>query len=535
MERSAPSSRGLLVAALIVFIVAVSARLSSCYESLWVDELHSAWCVWDSLGDVAPRASIGHQSPFYFYGLWFWRCLVGDGELALRMSSVLAVAAAASVTTFSVSRWTRSCVAGVVAGLVIALEGNSLFFGTELRPYSLVILFMAIATACFVRLLDVGSRHDDRWAWLGLGTATLLMALCHPTSLGVAAWLAVALLVRWSVTDRSGLFKFNLIDLCLLVGCVAVGLTLWNTILADTWQQRGSWRSFAQATRIDQLWGIWDWTYLLVLPLLLSIIAVLLGRENRDRKNALGTVASFALLCIVSTTVFWIASKADWVHLWHRRYLVAVLPMFACVVGGSLSMERVPSAMAKWLRPVAGCALLLALLFSQGLLASLDRYPPVFVRRGEDWRGAIEFLRSEARLGDELRLDAGLIESRTWVKHRGGAPYPMSDQEAYLLFPVSGPYRVGTEKEYGRYHQKFFPDDADWSMLRGLEFHRVISQHLGEPVARNELRKRYLLLTRRWANRVELPVLEGFDIEAATIRSFGGVSIIVLPRRPRGD
>jgi len=125
---------------IVVFAVAVALRLPSCYESLWVDELHSAWCVWDDLSDVAPRADIGHQSPFYFLGLWFWKQVFGGSELALRMSSVLAVAASCSVLTLGVARWSGSVIAGVTAGAILAIETNSIFFGTELRPFALVIL-----------------------------------------------------------------------------------------------------------------------------------------------------------------------------------------------------------------------------------------------------------------------------------------------------------------------------------------------------------------------------------------------------------
>ena len=62
MER--PSARSIVTASIVVFAVALLLRIPSCYESFWVDELHSAWCVWDNLADVPARAEIGHQSPF---------------------------------------------------------------------------------------------------------------------------------------------------------------------------------------------------------------------------------------------------------------------------------------------------------------------------------------------------------------------------------------------------------------------------------------------------------------------------------------
>ena len=92
MIRPSTSIFGIGTASLAVFCTAIILRVPSCYESFWIDELHSAWVVWDSLGDVTPRAKLGHQSPFYFVGLWFWKQIVGGGEVALRLSSILAVA-----------------------------------------------------------------------------------------------------------------------------------------------------------------------------------------------------------------------------------------------------------------------------------------------------------------------------------------------------------------------------------------------------------------------------------------------------------
>ena len=40
--------------------------------------------VFGATGEVLPRAKIGHQSPFYFIGIWFWKQIVGDSEFALR-------------------------------------------------------------------------------------------------------------------------------------------------------------------------------------------------------------------------------------------------------------------------------------------------------------------------------------------------------------------------------------------------------------------------------------------------------------------
>ena len=99
MNRPFSATKKITLASIGVFSVALFLRIPSCYESFWLDELHTAWVIWDAFDDVAPRALLGHQSPVYFVGVWFWKQLIGDSELALRLSSVLAVALGGVVLT----------------------------------------------------------------------------------------------------------------------------------------------------------------------------------------------------------------------------------------------------------------------------------------------------------------------------------------------------------------------------------------------------------------------------------------------------
>ncbi len=199
----------------------------------------------------SPEPQIGNQSPFYFIGLWFWRQIVGDSEVGLRFSSMLAVAASSVVLTVGVARWTKSFAAGVMAGLVIALESNAIFFGTELRPYAFVILFASVAVACFLRLSATESRHQHRRYWSAMIIAILLAALSQPTSIGVLACLPLILCCVWLLRDRRQLWKVTLLDIMLGLMVPAVGFALWRITLGDTWQQRSNWGTFAEATRVS--------------------------------------------------------------------------------------------------------------------------------------------------------------------------------------------------------------------------------------------------------------------------------------------
>lgn len=450
MDDSSPSRRSIVLCSIGVFAIAIIFRVPSCYESFWLDELHSAWCVWDSLGEVFPRAQIGNQSPFYFIGLWFWRQIVGDSEVALRFSSVFALAASSMVLTVSVARWTKSFAAGVTAGLVIALESNAIFFGTELRPYAFVILFASVALACFLRLSGTESRHRHYRYWSALIVAILLAAMCQPTSLGVLACLPFALCCVWLLRDRRQFWNVTLLDTLLGLTVTVVGFLLWRITLGETWRERTNWEAFAEATRVSQIVEVWDWKWLLIIPLSLVLVTTAVATCRKTistNREVFATTLLLALIAIMATSMYWGVSRANWAPIWHRRYFIAVLPVLACVAGGSVGIVESlfrPLRTASGIALVAGAVLVIGLAYHQRTLQRLPNYPIALATRGEDWRAANAWVRSNARATDLIFLDAGLIEAHQWLDRRKflGATRPTAQQLDYLAFAASGPYDI---------------------------------------------------------------------------------------------
>ncbi len=521
MEDPAPSRRSIIFGSIVVAWLAIAMRLPSCYESLWLDELHSAWCVWGSLGDVLSRAKMGHQSPFYFIGLWFWRQIAGNSELALRLSSVLAVAASSVVLTVGVARWTKSVWAGVAAGLVIALESNAIFFGTELRPFAFVILFASIAVACFLRLAATNSRHEHRDYWSAMIIAILLAALSQPTSIGVLAGLPVVLSCVWLVRDSRRLVKVTRLDISLCLMAAAVGLFLWRMTLDDTWRQRSNWAAFAQVTQVREIWEIWEWTWLLMIPIgfafISTVIAKLRKKVSFDR-DVLLTTLLLALLAILETSLYWVVSRADWVPIWHRRYFIAVLPILACVAGGSIGVVQSvlrPHRAANVIGVVTATVLVIGLIHRQGTLQRLPEYPVALAARGEDWRAANAWVRSNARASDLIYLDAGLVEANAWlIAESPSGGQPTAEQLDYLVFAANGPY--GIDQIVAPTTLNFpLPVNQSPSESSGVVGSRIAAS-------------RVIVITRRPANQVNR--FRQFD--GAKILSFGNVSVLLQPSLP---
>ena len=274
MDRQPPRALFTLLISLTVFTIAVLLRLPSCYESLWLDELHSAWIVTDGIGSVYQRSIIGHQSPCYYLQLWIWKQIVGGSELMLRLNSVLFVAGGCGVITYGITKWTSSLLAGLVSGLTLAIENNSLFFGTELRPFALVILCSAISIILFLQLLSSESRHQRAGSWCFLIITILISTICQPTSLGVLAWLPLGLCGTWLIKNPREFQRITWLDAALITITALAMLILWKTTLDQSWAEKSMWGSFATATHWQQIWDIWDWPSLLLIPFMSTILTV---------------------------------------------------------------------------------------------------------------------------------------------------------------------------------------------------------------------------------------------------------------------
>jgi len=530
MEDSVTRTRSLLAATLVVFLLAVAVRVPSCFQSFWVDELHSAWTIEGTLADVLLRAKLGNQSPVYFLGLWCWRQVFGESEIALRLTSVLATAAAAALLVIGVSQWTQSTIAGLSAGLVMSLESNAIFFGTELRPYAGVILAATIAVFCLLHALSDLRADDGRWFWSGAVLMVLFAALLQPTSLAVLGWLLAALvIVRVGRSRRRGSWRRH--DLMLAGFALLVGAVLWFTTLESTWHVRANWGSFAQAPSWNRASGLWSWLWLWMIPLAIALLPGRSWLESRFSHRQRRTILVLAFSCLLASMVLWWVSRLGWVHLWHRRYQVAMLPMFAALVGISVSRFQGSRLVSRVAAAVIATILLAGLTLSQGVLPTAITHPGRLAYRGEDWRGALQWMVREATKGDLLFVDSGLIESRTFI-HQLDRPERLD----YLRLPVLGPYAIFAGDD------RFAFLDAEYELLESHLKTAFANGHVSRvPASTADGDRRVMILTRRPVSRVDLSSLEsvgggdkGFEVQfhEARLESFGGVSVLMLPLVP---
>ena len=144
MTRSSSWPTWLILAAITA--LAAVLRLWQIGESLWVDELHTSWCLQAGFENVPQRAAEGNQSPLYFWLLWGVTRVFGESEFTLRLPSLLAGIALPGMAWLLVRRLglgEKTLLTAVLASLLVAVDHTSIFYSTEARPYALVELASA--------------------------------------------------------------------------------------------------------------------------------------------------------------------------------------------------------------------------------------------------------------------------------------------------------------------------------------------------------------------------------------------------------
>ncbi len=160
-------------------------------QSLWSDEDISLDRAQLPLGELLARLPVEH-APGYFVLLRGWTHLAGEGDLALRFPSlvggVLAVALGAYVASRLVGRR-----AGLVVGLLLAVNPFLVWYGQEARMYTLLAATSLGALACVLRAES--AQRPGRW-WLAAGALTALTVYTH-----YYGALLVLTLVAWGLLD----------------------------------------------------------------------------------------------------------------------------------------------------------------------------------------------------------------------------------------------------------------------------------------------------------------------------------------------
>ncbi len=192
-----PRSRSahVVAAALLMISLAggVALRIQALSEPVWLDELHTAWCVSESFADVMPRATQGNQSPLFFWMQYPVFQGMGRNELALRILPLLFSTGLLVSIGWIAWQLSGSLTGAWLALTLAAIDDAFLFYAVEARPYGLVQLVTVWQVYLWIQLLQAKERSG--WSSAGFVALTVLLFYLHFTTvLLLAVQLAVTLL-----------------------------------------------------------------------------------------------------------------------------------------------------------------------------------------------------------------------------------------------------------------------------------------------------------------------------------------------------
>lgn len=328
----------------------------------WRDEL----ATWSAATRSVPqifelgRHIDGVLVPYYLF-MHAWIGWFGDSVVAMRMPSLLAMAAAAPLVALLARRhWGNT--AGLLGGLLFATLPVISRYGQEIRGYALSVFFGTLAT-----FLLAGALERSRWwRWLPYAVTVTLMGLSHLISLLLlAGHLVMVVAANW-----------RRLIWWVPAAAVAAGVVLPLTVrgLGQSEKQLG-WLVPASPDDLAAIAG-----NVFGAPLIGGIVcgfAVAALRRPRSWPLWVATVLAAGLLYTVDQVI---------TPIFVGRYLLFVVPLLCALAGAGLAQLK---------RPIAVVVLLVVALIGLPLQLAFRRD-----HSGFDYRAAAEVLTDNARPGD---------------------------------------------------------------------------------------------------------------------------------------
>ncbi|HEX2015878.1 MAG TPA: glycosyltransferase family 39 protein [Solirubrobacteraceae bacterium] len=190
-------------------------------QSLWFDEAFIPTHVLHAgLGATLSAVSHTENTPPLFYLLeWASTRVLGTDEVALRLLSAIAGLATVAVSVW-VGRELHSRRAGLILGLLVAVNPLFVWYSQEARAYALFGLTAAVSFALFLRARRLGTPAS----LLGWAVASSLALLTH-----YFAALLIAAEAAWLLWSHPGRRR----EVLAVVGVGAVGLALVPLVVAQ--------------------------------------------------------------------------------------------------------------------------------------------------------------------------------------------------------------------------------------------------------------------------------------------------------------
>jgi len=364
---------------LLLTLGAASLRLYHLgLKSFWVDEAFSIALAQFRWADFRHALTNSEANMALYYVLLRIWSQMSDTPWFVRLLSVLAGVATVPAIYFA-GKTLFSRRAGIIAALLLALNGFHIRYSQEARSYSLVVLLVTCSSLFFAR--NIKSQGREGGVLYVLSSAAALYAHF------LAALVLLAQLVSWMLLPRR-LRTWNYARNLIAIAGMAFPLLLF---IAFRGGSQLDWVSHPTPKDVYHLFTYFSGGG--VRFVLFVLAAALASREwwlQWKRHDGYSEKWPFVLVALwLLLPVFVTVLVSHWKPVFFARFLLVCLPASLLLFGQGLALIR-----SNWLR---FAALLTVVCASLVALRSFYRQP------GEgDWKGAISYLAQNARSGDVL-------------------------------------------------------------------------------------------------------------------------------------
>jgi mannosyltransferase len=409
-----------------ITLLALAVRLHNLtYHSLWFDEAMSVHWARSSVPrilEVGMNLVEDRLPPLYYLSLHYWRLLVGDGEVAVRLPSVLLGTALIPVV-FRLAAELFDRRVAVLAAALTAFNPFLIWYSQEVRMYAQAVLLASLGTWFFLRaaVLTVPqnrSRGEVNYVptWFAYGLCALAGLYTHLYTGFLLPAHALYLLLTQRRLRRAWVpFALTMLAVALLFAPLALA----------------TWRVSSEAGPGDPLTGFWARTWRLLSafttwkaplsPILgtiltaamvgFAIAGLLMPHHPPPRPSARNHPRLLvALLFITPLAITTLLLFRNRVAFFGERYFLIIVPwLLIAVATGAVNLASRSHAIAtstghplspitRYLLPVTCC--LLPIAFS--LLPLPGQWSPP--ARKEAWRETVGYLAAHAGPEDAILI-----------------------------------------------------------------------------------------------------------------------------------
>jgi mannosyltransferase len=422
-----------LIAVTVLLALGLGVRLAGIgSEGLWLDEIYGATYTNLSLLQTAVASMrFDVHPPLYYMQLTAWSSL-GHGDIWLLLNSVL-WSMATLVAVFLATMRRFGVLAALIALGVCTALGSEVYFGAELRMYSLFALLMVLSWIAADRL-----RRDYRFkAALPLVVVLILIGAVH--SFGMIAVAAVLLYVfptgSFRAADRSPLQAQ--LATWIAIAC-AVGVTLLPWVVNAMLRKVGHLEPLRVSGVAYTITGwalgyrastIPDWlqaTVTLAVVLCLGAATLLVPQLRR-------TITCYILVPMALAGLVSVA----WKPIWLARSFAFCAPFLAVAIGALLGKLLAPRSPVPAGVRAACASLATAAVIIMGWFSFHEQITPWRTQ----YREAAAYLRGHVQPGDVVYMPEYTTfwgVSRYLVGPRWGDPLEVQDpvnQDRSAIWP----------------------------------------------------------------------------------------------------